>query len=43
MASVLAYALVHCVTGLTLPRVDATSFFIKHSACAGCLEKKVNI
>ncbi|KAJ5268452.1 hypothetical protein N7524_005911 [Penicillium chrysogenum] len=41
MASVLAYALVHCVTGLTLPRVDATSFSLNIRLVPGVWRRKL--
>ncbi|KAJ5840787.1 uncharacterized protein N7525_005975 [Penicillium rubens] len=39
----LAYASLHCVTGLTLPPVDATPslFFINYSACPGVWRRKL--
>ena len=43
LASMLAYVSFHCVTGLTLPPVDATPFFINYSACPGAWRRKFGL
>ena len=40
-ASVLAHVLPHCVIGLTLPPIDANTFFIKLVGLSDWLEKRV--